>query len=344
MPLSSRRSQPSGSTNSPGSPTASRSASVVMASLLSWRRVHSCADDPRRFRGVHPRRVQLAYISRRLVRGAVADLGQAAMLDRYLRGRGLTEGKPLTLVDVGIHGSIQDCLRRIYPRRAVSGRYLVLRRRIGDPNGALKRGFLADLDVAPHCPLEIGPSSPPLAGWELGGTLRRGDPLFLRPRSVHVLEDLWNGVGEAAERFQVSACGERVMVVRSRVDQVLALPPGPTITPMQRIEIKRAALRGIVDGVAQGRPDGARGIDVSEATRGLAAWLGGLERPAPDRRASSCARWYAGAGTGTPGTTWIQKTIWMQRRYGYRRRRRHAVIRQGGISCHHHHHRERRRG
>ncbi len=235
---------------------------------------------PRRFRDVHPRRVQLAYLSRPLVQSAVADLGQAALLDRYLRGRGVTEGKPLTLVDVGIHGSIQDGLRRIYPRRAVSGRYLVLRRRSGDSNGAFKRGFLADLDVAPRSPLEIGRSWPPPPGWELGGTLRCGDPLFLRPRSVHVLEDLWNGVGEAAEGLRVSDKSERVMVVRCRADQVLTLPPGPTITPMQRVVIKRAALRGVVDGVAQGRPEGEAG-DISEATRGLAAWLGQLDNPAP---------------------------------------------------------------
>ncbi len=235
---------------------------------------------PRRFCDIHPPSVQLAYLSRPLVRGAVADLGQAALLDQYLRARGVAEGKTITLVDVGIHGSIQDCLRRIYPRRAVSGRYLVLRRRSEDPNGAFKRGFLADLDVAPRCPLEIGRCWPPLPGWELGGTLRHGDPLFLRPRSVHVLEDLWNGVGEAAEGFQVLAGGERVMVARCRLDRVLALPPGPTISPMQRIAIKRAALRGIVDGVAQGRPDG-NPADVSETTRGLAAWLGELDSPTP---------------------------------------------------------------
>jgi hypothetical protein len=234
---------------------------------------------PRRFCDVHPRRVQLAYLSRPLVRGAVADFEQAALLDKYLRARGVAQGKPLTLVDVGIHGSIQDCLGRIYPRRAVSGRYLVLRRRSEDPNGAFKRGFLADLDVAPRCPLEIGPSWPPLPGWELGGTLRHGDPLFLRPRSVHVLEDLWNGVGEAAAGFQVLAGGERVRVVRGRVEQVLALLPGPTIAPMQRIAIKRAALRGVVDGVARGQPEGGPG-DVSEATHGLAAWLGELGNPA----------------------------------------------------------------
>ena len=235
---------------------------------------------PRRFRGVHPHRVQLAYISRALARCAVADLGQAALLDIYLRARGVTDAKPLVLVDVGIHGSIQDCLRQVYPRRTVSGRYLVLRRRSGDPNGAFKRGFLAELDVAPPCPLQIGPSAPPLPDSRLGGTLRRGDPLFLRPRSVHVLEDFWNGVSEGAERFQMSACGARVMVIRSRSDQVLALSPESTLTPMHWAAIKRAALRGIVDGVAQGRTEGAQG-DAHDATSSLASWLGELERPDP---------------------------------------------------------------
>jgi hypothetical protein len=236
--------------------------------------------NPCRFPGVHPHRVRLAYISRALARGAMADLGQAALLDIYLRGRGLTDANPLMLVDVGIHGSIQDCLRQVYPKRTVSGRYLVLRRRSGDPNGAFKRGFLAELDVAPSCPLQIGPSGPPLPDSRLGGTLRRGDPLFLRPRSVHVLEDLWNGVSEGAERFQVSACGERVMVIRSRSDQVLALSSESKFTPMHRAGIKRAALRGVVDGVAQGRTERVQS-DAYEAIYGLASWLGELDHPDP---------------------------------------------------------------
>ena len=196
--------------------------------------------------------MQLAYVSRPLARGAVADPGRAALLDRYLRARGAAGGAALTLVDVGIHGSIQDCLQRLYPGRRVQGRYLVLRRRDGDPHGARKRGFLAELDVPARPPLRIGPSWPPPLGREQGGTLR-GDPLFLRPRSVHVLEDLWNGVGEAAEGLRVCPRGGRVVAVRRRMDRVLALPPGPAIAAAERIVLKRAALRGVVDGVARGR-------------------------------------------------------------------------------------------
>ena len=235
---------------------------------------------PRRFRGVHPRRVQLAYVSRPLARGAVADGAQAALLDRYLCSRGAVGGEVLTLVDVGIHGSIQDCLQRLYPGRHVRGRYLVLRRRNGDPHGAHKRGFLAELDVAPRSPLSIDPSWPPPPGWELGGTLRGGDPLFLRPRSVHVLEDLWNGVGEAVEGLQEAAHGGRVVVVRRQVDQAPALPPEPAITPLERLVLKRSALRGIVDGVAQSL-GGAPPDDVSGAAGDLSAWLRGLEDPDP---------------------------------------------------------------
>jgi len=236
---------------------------------------------PHRFRGVHPRRVQLAYVSRLLARGAVADAGQAALLDQYLRGRGAGGSIPLTLVDVGIHGSIQDCLQRMYPGRRLRGHYLVLRRRDGDPHGARKRGFLAELDVAPRTPLRIDPSWPPPPGAELGGRLRDGDPLFLRPRSVHVLEDLWNGVSEAAEGLQIAAHGGRVVAVRHRVDRVLTLPLGPAIAPGERLALKRAALQGVVDGVARGQwGDGgdAPGA-VSAAASGLGDWLRGLEDP-----------------------------------------------------------------
>jgi len=236
---------------------------------------------PRRFRGIHPRRVQLAYVSRALARRAVTDAGQTALLDRYLRGRGVGGERPLTLVDVGIHGSIQDCLQRIYPGREVRGRYLVLRRRDGDPHGARKRGFLAELDVAPRGRLSIDPSWPPPPGWEVGGTLHGGDPLFLRPSSVHVLEDLWNGVGEAVDGLRESTDGGRVVAVRRRVDRVLALPPTPTLTPMERVALKRAALRGVVDGVAGGCGSAPADVSTAEAANGLGDWLRGLEDPNP---------------------------------------------------------------
>jgi hypothetical protein len=243
---------------------------------------------PRRFRGVHPRRVQLAYVSRPLARGAVTDAVQAALLDRYLRGRGAAGEIPLTIVDVGVHGSIQDCLQRMYPRRRLRGHYLVLRRRDGDPHGARKRGFLADLDVAPRSRLSIDPSWPPPPGAELGGTLRDGDALFLRPRSVHVLEDLWNGVSEAAEGLKVAAHGGRVVPVRRRVDRVLTLPPQLAIAPGERVALKRAALRGVVDGVARGQwgdwGDAPGAVSVSAAAGGLGDWLRGLEDPDPLER------------------------------------------------------------
>lgn len=234
---------------------------------------------PRRFRRVPPSSVRLAYLSRPLVRDAACDPAQRGLLDRYLRARGVHEGRPLMLVDVGIHGSIQDCIQKIYRERAITGQYLVLRRRSDDANGATKHGFLVELDVAPQCALEIGQSLPALPSWDLGGIVRRGDPVFLRPQSVRVLEDLWNGVGDSAERFDVSAKGQSVTVVRSRLDQVIELPLQARITARQRIEYKCAALRGVVDGVARDWPGGGR--NERDATDGLAGWLGSLDDPSP---------------------------------------------------------------
>ena len=232
---------------------------------------------PRRFRHVAARRVRLAYVSRALAHRAAADTGEAVLLDRYLRTQGVSAGSPLVLVDVGIHGSIQDCLRTIYPERALRGRYLLLRRRSGDPNGAHKGGFLADLDVAPSSVLTIcaSCSSEP----ELGGTLRHGHGVFLKPRSVRVFEDLWNGVGEGAVGYRVLP-DARVAVVRGRREHALSFAPMPVITPRERTALKCAALRGVVDGVARagqaGQPrDGGRG-----AAARLAEWFRGLDDPA----------------------------------------------------------------
>lgn len=234
---------------------------------------------PGRFRTLHPRRVQIAYISRLLARDAVADAPHAVLLDRYLRARGADSVAPLMLVDVGIHGSIQDCLKQIYPGRALCGRYLVLRRRDGDPHGADKRGFLAELDVPPPTALAVGESWPPSPGWGVGGTLCGGEPLFLRPQSVRVLEDLWNGVSEAVEGLQVSAAQGRVVALRRRMDRVLALAPGPAISPVEQIMLKRAALRGVVDGVAESVRSGRRRDE--SAAQALASWFLELDDPSP---------------------------------------------------------------
>ncbi|WP_102127010.1 hypothetical protein [Deinococcus planocerae] len=235
---------------------------------------------PRRFRGVHPRRVTLAYVSRPLAQAAATDAAQARLLDRYLHRRGVSGRHPLTVVDVGIHGSIQDCLQRLYPDRPVRGHYLVLRRRHADPNGAAKRGFLADLDVAPPAPLGLAPSWPPPPGWEVGGTLRTGEVCFLRPRSIHVLEDLWNGVGGSAAGLREEGRGGRVVVVRPRDTPELSLG-APPLPPRTRARLKRAALRGIADGVARACRGGAPPDDVPGAVRELAAWFRDLEQPAP---------------------------------------------------------------
>ncbi|WP_216324229.1 hypothetical protein [Deinococcus aestuarii] len=235
---------------------------------------------PRRFPGLHPRRVALAYVSRPLAQAAATDAAQARLLDRYLHGRGAGGDRPLTLVDVGIHGSIQDCLHRLYPGRSVRGHYLVLRRRHADPHGAAKRGFLAELDVAPPAALGLAPSWPPPPGWEVGGTLRAGEVCFLRPRSIHVLEDLWNGVGGSAAGLREGGRGGRVVAVRAPEppDLTLGAPPLP---PHTRARLKRAALRGIADGVARLSRGHAPPGDGPGAVRELAAWFRDLDRPAP---------------------------------------------------------------
>lgn len=248
-----------------------------LAAFLAARtllRVHS-----RRFRDVDTHQVRLVYVSRPLARRAAADARQALLLDRYLRGRGVAESSPLIVVDIGIHGSIQDCLQQIYPKRPVNGRYLVLRRRDGDPNGARKRGFLADVDIAPPRHLEIRRSSPLPLDRELGeGTLRRGNPLFLRRRSVHILEDLWNGVSGSVEGFDAT---ETVRVRRRRANPLLVLPPEAVMISAQRAAIKRAALRGIVDGVAaQGDRLVCGSGGAPDVTRALATWLMALNDPA----------------------------------------------------------------
>ncbi|GAA5532224.1 hypothetical protein [Deinococcus aluminii] len=227
-----------------------------------------------RFRAVHPWRVQLAYLSRPLAAGATAQAEQAALLDRYLRALGAERGRPLVLVDVGVHGSIQDCLQQVYPGRDVRGHYLVLRRRAGDHNGERKWGFLADLDVIPRPERDHPPSWPPPPGWDLGGVLRGGDPLFLQRRSIHLLEDLWNGVGAVAQTFRVSRGDGRVGVVRGQPCEGPDLPPVLPIPQADWRRLKRAALWGVADGVARGRR-------LDGAAPGLAAWFRELATPTP---------------------------------------------------------------
>lgn len=231
----------------------------------------------RPFRHIKPRRLRLAYISRLIAQEATRKPGQAELLDRYLQGQGVKGDRPLTLVDVGIHGSIQDSLQNLYPQRPCKGHYLVLRRRADDPNGDAKKGYLADLDVAEPSPLNIGALWPPGPGWERGGTLRSGDPLFLHPRSIHILEDLWNGVGGSALSLQVSEPTGRIMVVRpSNVEVVF--PPQSMLSPMMTAQFKRAALKGIVDGVLHDHRGGAPPDKIAQAVQEFGAWFRELDQ------------------------------------------------------------------
>lgn len=232
------------------------------------------------FGGLSPRRVRLAYVSRAYAAAAVGQPQQAALLDRYLQGQGIDHHKTLTLVDVGIHGSIQNALQQLYPNRRVSGRYLLLRRRANDPYGTAKQGFLAEVDVAPRLPVVVAPSWSPQSDLEVGGTLRRGYPVFLRRQSVYVFEDMWNGVSYGADAWHVLASGT-VGVRRQRLDKVVSLPPGPHASPREQMVLKRTALRGVAEGVARVAQRGLTPDAAHIAIDDLASWFEQLEDPDP---------------------------------------------------------------
>jgi hypothetical protein len=229
-----------------------------------------------RFRSIKPRRIRLAYISRVIAQEATEKPDKARLLDRYLQGQGVKGDRPLTLVDVGIHGSIQNSLQDLFPQRPCKGHYLVLRRRADDPNGAAKTGYLADLDVAAPSPLNIGALWPPSPGWERGGTLRAGNPVFLHPRSIHILEDLWNGVGGSALSLQVSEQTGRVVVVRPSTTEVV-FPPQSMLSATMTAQLKRAALKGIFDGVIHDHRGGAPPEKITQAVQEFGAWFSELD-------------------------------------------------------------------
>lgn len=210
---------------------------------------------PERFRGVSARQVRLAYLSRQLVQEGSACQVTRELVDGYLRDQGVRHAAPLTLVDVGIHGSIQDELQRWYPDRTIRGRYLVYRRRPGDANAARKQGFLV-------------------------GAMGTGDEArFLRREVIHLLEDLWSGVHESVTCLRpVNSpdTGTRVRPALERLGTRTAL----SVPPRQLWSLKRAALRGTVDGVARvarsrgGVPRGAEARErIAGQARELAAWI-----------------------------------------------------------------------
>jgi hypothetical protein len=239
---------------------------------------------PVRYPGVCPRQIRLAYISRRLIATSEVLPPQRRMLHAYLRRQGLCRTTRLTLVDVGIHGRIQDGLRRLYPARELCGEYLILRRHRLDPNAPFKHGFLVERGAVVPSPGAVALAT-------------SGDGYFLRRDVIHLLEDLWSGVHESVTHLRpvrapralgsarpvLCRLGERESLERS----------GPA--PAQMLALKRAALRGVVDGVAcvagrvfarQGRAARHRRAPVDElapAAARLAGWIQSTRDPAsPD--------------------------------------------------------------
>jgi len=218
---------------------------------------------PGQFAGVTARRVRLAYLSRPLVSACSKSPPTRALVDHYLVPVGLRRTRRITLVDVGIHGSIQDELQRLYPQRQLRGEYLLYRRRPADQNAQRKRGFLVGDDEA------------------------EDERYFLRREMIHLLEDLWSGVFESviALRAAPRNRGGRVHPQLERLGTRTTLPV--QASELQRL--KRIALRGVVDGVIHAAPEcaveteaGARQRAVEHARR-LAEWIASTrERGSPD--------------------------------------------------------------
>ncbi len=223
---------------------------------------------PARFRRLSPRRVRLVYLSRRLMAEALADPATFRLVDRYLRAAGLRRGAAVTLVDVGIHGQIQDALAVRYPECALRGEYLVYRRRPADPNAALKRGLLAGDPQA---------------------SAAADAACFLRRETIHLLEDLWNGVYESVDMLREEPlrrpahARRHARRVRPRLYR-LGERSAYSLLSGELRRLKRAALRGVVDGVALGARGGAlAGEQLAEHVRRLSEWIGASRAPgSPD--------------------------------------------------------------
>jgi hypothetical protein len=221
---------------------------------------------PARFRGVVPRQVQLAYLSRQLVRDGSLCTVTRALVEGYLHDQGLRRTHAVTLVDMGIHGSIQDALQRWYPTHDIRGHYLIYHRRADDPNASRKRGFL------------------------VGDPAAEDAASFLRREVIHLLEDLWSGVYESVTALRpAAALGRRVHVhpVLHRLGTCSRL----RVRTITLRRLKRAALRGVVDGVAQaagaGKIGHLRGVasrnQVTDQAQRLADWIASTrEERSPD--------------------------------------------------------------
>lgn len=220
---------------------------------------------PARFAGMAPGQVRLAYLSRALTRQGSRSRRLRALIERYLWGGVAAPAGRLTLIDVGIFGSIQDEAQRWRPDLDIHGSYLIYHRRHDDHNAARKQGFL------------VG------AGDDLGA--RR----LLHRQAIHLLEDLWSGVYES-----VTSLHEPEATPYAPVHPVLERLGARTpcaLRPVELWRLKRVALRGVVDGVTLAARDGdLLGGDpvaarqwAAERTQRLAEWIASTRVPdSPD--------------------------------------------------------------
>lgn len=217
---------------------------------------------PAHFPEVSPRQVQLAYLSRQVVRDERMRSLAQALMEGFVHEQGARRGRAVTLIDIGIHGSIQDHLQRWYPASPIRGHYLIYRRRADDPNAARKCGFL------------------------VGNPLAADEASFLRREVVHALEDLWSGVYESVTTLQsisVPNKGARVRPAFERLGTASQL----RLPAVELRWLKRVALQGVVDGVeriarlsgkdlfeseARGSRDNARVWSTSHSRR-LVEWI-----------------------------------------------------------------------
>jgi hypothetical protein len=211
---------------------------------------------PARFHGVAPRQVQLAYLSRHLARDGSHCTATRALVESYLNDQGLRHARSVTFVDIGIHGTIQDELQRWYPTYDIRGHYLIYHRRSGDPNASRKRGYL------------------------VGDPAAEDATYYLRREVIHLLEDLWSGVYESVTVLRPATAQGRGVHVHP-VLQRLGTRSRLRVRTTTLRRLKRAALRGVVDGVAQaacvgkiGRLRGVAGRNqITDQAQQLADWI-----------------------------------------------------------------------
>lgn len=239
--------------------------------------------DPGRGAAIDPTRVRLVYLSRKLLADATTD-GRRRLLDAYLRAHGLGRDGEVTVIDVGIHGVIQDTLQRLYPGQRLRGEYLILSRRGNESAAALKRGFLVERGAART------------RDRVLSGARTDGGAAFLRRDTIHLLEDLWSGVFESVTMLRVGRLSGRARPVLRRLGTVSALP----LPAAEAVRLKRAALRGVVDGVTLAAA-GAGGVwHASDAAAQMAGEVPAVEH---------LARWVASTREPASPDAWLWRTL-----------------------------------